>query len=243
MALWRYKNGPWDGFITIAGKKTDVFLDLEFEHSGTFSGTGVSDALGSFNITGQTQTVPPFGVSAQIGDRAFTGFRESATSGFFGEWKLKSDEWQAGPEGEGPPKAAEGFLSHTPASPKSAGSFSFKPSTERAEEVRARLSSVGVKQLQAMGYDEPECEAALREAGGSVSRAAEILASRPAERTEEDDVALAIAQSQQSPDEGGASQEKITTIMEVGFSEEQARQALEICDGNVEAACEFLLSS
>lgn len=123
------------------------------------------------------------------------------------------------PKAAAPPTAA----SPTPASPVPV------PSGDS-------ISADAVKNLKDMGFDEVAARNALEACNGNLDQATQLLLSSAAEAEPTPVVQAPAAHVE-------ALSEKVATLVGMGFTEKQAKDALDGCSGNVERAAEYLLSS
>jgi uncharacterized UBP type Zn finger protein len=89
-----------------------------------------------------------------------------------------------------------------------------------------------------MGFPEALCDRVLERAGSldeAVAMASDLTADLPAP-------ALSSLPTADDATSATAPMEKVMQLAELGFTVEQSRQALVVCSGSVEAACELLLA-
>mmetsp|Transcript_39043 Transcript_39043/g.48363 ORF Transcript_39043/g.48363 Transcript_39043/m.48363 type:complete len:144 (-) Transcript_39043:50-481(-) len=104
-----------------------------------------------------------------------------------------------------------------------------------------QISASSIKSLKDMGFDEVAARNALDACNGNLEQATQLLlSSSMAEPEPVVDVApmapMAAPRSEQSP-------EKISKLMDMGFTEQQAHDALDGYNGNLERAIEHLMTS
>jgi len=223
-----FRSGLWCGDLTAAGRKHELLLDLRFV-SGDVFGYGHDAVDGGFLVSGSFQSSAPFSIDVAFAygedgsthHRALSGFRSAEDGGAFGQWCSTDDA---------PAPTA------TTATAASAGTFILAPVTDDARRtaVSAQLKEAGgarlARQALERWFPREVCEAALASAEcleDAAAAAAKLLA----------------MQNGAAPATGGlrTTDEQIAAIMELGFSEMQARQAL-LATGSVELASELLLT-
>ena len=101
--------------------------------------------------------------------------------------------------------------------------------------VGPQIPASAIKSLKDMGFDEVAARNALEACNGNLEQATQLLLSSAAE-PEEPMAPLAPPRSDQAP-------EKVATLVGMGFTEQQATDALDGCSGNVERAIEYLMAS
>jgi len=87
----RWRNGTWEGFISINGKKQNVAMQLHFNDSLIVGGNGVNDLFGYFTVEGSYSNKPPYSCELNVkfssGPKiTLTGWREQERNGMVGNW-------------------------------------------------------------------------------------------------------------------------------------------------------------
>jgi len=96
-----------------------------------------------------------------------------------------------------------------------------------------------------MGFSEKDAAESLKESHNDFESALNTLSLKAAEKEEQEEKKekkKAPAASQKPPEQPDRSAQGLSRLVEMGFSPEQARQAMEAKGGSQEAAIEYLLS-
>jgi hypothetical protein len=238
------KQGIWEGFFTVNGKRVLFEASVVVESAGgieNFRADG-ADSEADFVLSGTVEGKAPFRVEAQrnavTGGERFRceGFAEKSRLSMFGEYKVNDK------------KAGEWSMKFVP--DKVVSSF--------REKRRAALYG----QLCEMGYEEWLIEDALQATGcASLKNALDYIHNQQELTANQERKRAAAFEAgdndnnnnsnlggggggakANSGGSGGADalEAKIDELIAMGFDRERSKQALSVMDGDVEKAVEFL---
>jgi hypothetical protein len=228
-----FKNGVWNGSYARGGKDHALNLHLEFHSDGRtnkITGAGTCDELGYITVHGEYTDSTPYSVTIQLNSVKYStvmelsGFREKQTNGMFGTWLVKT-------QGN---KALENF--------NGSGSFHLKPAESQLNGDNMYTSyqtEKRIRQLIEMGFERKIVEQAVNKFS-TYEQALDWLFKQNealySENLTEENSSKNLTQNQ-----GEKVSENEQTIMNMGFTLEQAKHALEIANGDVEQATNLLL--
>lgn len=216
------QSGVYEGYFSNKGKRVPFEVDLKWK-GHIFEAEGVDDNE-NFTIGGTVESTPPWKVTiwrkGQGAKLTGEGYKEGSSGAMFGKWERDDEK----------------------------GEWSIKPSSNPNSQFRERKRVKLIADLTAMGYDEALIFDALAATqGASLAAAIDWIANYFQDLARSDDAA---ARPNQLPPPGPISensnltslpQEAVASLVSMGFHEEQAGEALMVCNNDVEKALEYLL--
>jgi len=212
MSKARFRTGNYTGTISINKKNLEYTLDLSFKE-GNIKGQG-SHESGSFQVWGTYNDRPPYSLQLNL-ENAF-GNPQLTLEGFHYADGSIFGNWSPGPN------TAKG------------GDFKWKYKEETPEErEKKRMQTIedGVNTILSMGFTKDLAYRALDITNGNVEQAIDQLMNGEIEeipRTSNTDVA--------------PSEPTIKQLCDMGFSREQAVQALKDNSNNIDMAINWLFA-
>eukprot|EP01088_Endostelium_zonatum_P018843 TRINITY_DN619_c0_g3_i2.p1 TRINITY_DN619_c0_g3~~TRINITY_DN619_c0_g3_i2.p1 ORF type:complete len:215 (+),score=55.03 TRINITY_DN619_c0_g3_i2:46-690(+) len=209
-----FANGPYTGSFSIQGKRREMFLEINYHRdSSSLSGKGTDD-FGDFTISGEFNQKPPYAVKMQ---------RTDATG------KMEMDGFR---------DASGGVFGNWKGSMGS-GDFSMKPADKESavykKFVTQQMESK-IDQLKNLGFEDWLCTQALEENNNDVDRAIDWITRQTSA------AAGGVGSSKGESSESSVDSDAVATLMGMGFSKEQAQQALSACNNDVTQAVDLLFS-
>lgn len=103
-----------------------------------------------------------------------------------------------------------------------------------------QISASAIKSLKDMGFNEVASKNALEACNGNLEEATQLLLNSSMAEPEPVPAAPMLGTA---PPRSEQSSEKVNQLIGMGFTEQQARDALDGCSGNLERAVEYLMAS